>query len=429
MYCLMQSIRVVVFSVVIVCMMLPTVLFAEVEQDEKSKEVLNKLSAYVKGLNSLEVDVTLTMKMSAKGTNNEMSSSHSLSMQKPNKLALTLTDGMNGSNVISDGKSLYTHMPITKKYSKEDAPGTMQEMDESILSSLRAIGLPVPGLITHLWSENPTETLIEYSSKVSHDGTEEVDGKTFQKIRMTMDDADLVLWIADGDQPVIHKIVPDMSKITAKYRAQLGSEADGLEMSVNIELTDWKLNNEISAGTFAFTAPEGAELVGSQQELYASLQPDEPASPEEAMIGKTAANFKLELLSGGEYELANEKEKSIVILDFWASWCGPCRQVMPIMESLAKKYKEKGVKVIAVNLRETPAQIKSFLESQGLHATVVLDKDGSIADQYYVSGIPQTVIVGKDGTVQAVHVGSRPDLEQVLSKELETLISGKSLAK
>lgn len=404
-------------------------IYAEVEQDEKSKEMLNKLSTFVKGLNSLEVDVTFSMKMTANGKNNEMSSAQSLSVQKPNKLALALKEGVSGNNVVSDGDSLYTHMPMTQKYSKEDAPETMQDMNDSLLISLREMGLPVPGLITYLWADNPTETLVEYASKVSYEGGAEENGKTYHKIRMTMEDADLVLWIADGEQPVIHKIVPDMSKIISRYREQLGEEAADLEMSVNIGFENWKLNQEIPAKTFAFTAPEGAELVNSQQDLYAALEPEEPQRPEEAMVGKPAANFKLELLSGGEYELAKEKEKSIVILDFWASWCGPCRQVMPIMESLAEKYKEKGVKVIAVNLRETPGKIKSFLESQGLHATVVLDKDGSIADQYFVSGIPQTVIVGKDGTVQAVHVGSRPDLEEVLSKELETLISGKSLAK
>ncbi len=145
------------------------------------------------------------------------------------------------------------------------------------------------------------------------------------------------------------------------------------------------------------------------------------------LLAKPAPSFKLELLDGGEFDLSQQKDKNIVILDFWATWCGPCRGIMPIMEEVANEYKDKGVILIAVNLRESPQQIHSFLQEQGLHTTVALDKDGAVGNVYKAQYIPQTVIIDKEGIVQAVHVGALPNLKETLKKELNDLLAGKKL--
>jgi thiol-disulfide isomerase/thioredoxin len=145
------------------------------------------------------------------------------------------------------------------------------------------------------------------------------------------------------------------------------------------------------------------------------------------LLAKPAPSFKLELLNGGEFDLSHQKDKNIVILDFWAIWCGPCRSVMPIMEEVANEYKDKGVILIAVNLRESPQAIRSFLQEQGLHPIVALDRDGAVGNIYRAEFIPQTVIIGKDGIVQAVHVGALRNLKKILKKELDDLLAGKKL--
>ena len=153
----------------------------------------------------------------------------------------------------------------------------------------------------------------------------------------------------------------------------------------------------------------------------------EPRSPH-PLLAKPAPSFKLELLDGGEFDLSQQKDKNIVILDFWATWCGPCVRVMPVMEEVANEYKDKGVILIAVNLRESPQKIRSFLQEQGLHPIVALDKDGAVGTVYKAQYIPQTVIIDKDGIVQAVHVGALPNLKETLKKELNALLAGKKLA-
>jgi thiol-disulfide isomerase/thioredoxin len=152
-----------------------------------------------------------------------------------------------------------------------------------------------------------------------------------------------------------------------------------------------------------------------------------PLPAHAALLGKPAPDFKLDLLEGGEFELAAFKDKKIVILDFWATWCGPCRSALPILAQVAEQYKSKDVILRAVDLREQPEKIRTYLKTTDFPLTILLDKDGSIAKLYGVTGIPQTVIVGKDGIVQAVHVGYSPEVKQTLQQNLDTLLAGGSL--
>ena len=133
----------------------------------------------------------------------------------------------------------------------------------------------------------------------------------------------------------------------------------------------------------------------------------------------TAANF--------EEAVIRKSLQTPVLVDFWATWCGPCRKAMPILEKIAEKYKGNGVRLYAVNLEEEEKQIKLFLDGQKLDVTVVLDGNGAVSRKYFVTGIPSTVIIAMDGSVQAVHEGLTPNLETVLMRELDALVKGEFL--
>jgi len=117
----------------------------------------------------------------------------------------------------------------------------------------------------------------------------------------------------------------------------------------------------------------------------------------------------------------------VVILDFWASWCPPCVRGLPVVTKAANEYKDKGVVFYAVNVREDRQTIGKFLDEKKLDCPVALDKDGKVGDLYGVEGIPQTVLIGKDGRVQSVHVGFAPQVEKTLREELDALVAGKDL--
>jgi thiol-disulfide isomerase/thioredoxin len=143
----------------------------------------------------------------------------------------------------------------------------------------------------------------------------------------------------------------------------------------------------------------------------------------ETLVGKPAPGFTLALLDGGDFDLATHQNKNIVLLDFWATWCGPCREAMPTLAEISRDYAAKGVKYFAVNLREEQSKIRGYLKEAKLDIAVPLDKDGSIAKTYGVRGIPTMVIVGKDGKVKKVHVGSSPNLKTELTRTLDNLLA------
>jgi hypothetical protein len=101
---------------------------------------------------------------------------------------------------------------------------------------------------------------------------------------------------------------------------------------------------------------------------------------------------------------------------------------MPDIERVAKKFADRGLVLYAVNVGEDAETITEFLKSRELDVPVAMDLDNTISQQYHASGIPQTVLIGKDGKVQVVHVGFSPNLADELSKQIEELLAGKDLA-
>jgi thiol-disulfide isomerase/thioredoxin len=146
------------------------------------------------------------------------------------------------------------------------------------------------------------------------------------------------------------------------------------------------------------------------------------------LLAKAAPPFDLERLDGKRVKLADHAGKDVVMLDMWATWCGPCRAELPLLVDVAKDYKSKGVVFYAINLRESKKDIDEFLKKQPLDLTIALDKDAKVADAYGVQGIPMLVLVDKQGIVQSVHVGYNSRIESVLHKELDELLAGKNLA-
>jgi peroxiredoxin len=140
---------------------------------------------------------------------------------------------------------------------------------------------------------------------------------------------------------------------------------------------------------------------------------------------KAAPDFSAETLDGGAVSLAQHRGQEIVVLDFWAAWCPPCREGLPAVESIAKEFEGQPVAVYAVNQGEDADTVREFLEESGLDLTVLMDEKTSIGALYGVRGIPQTVIIDKDGQVADVHVGYRSGDERGWRKTINELLAAK----
>jgi thiol-disulfide isomerase/thioredoxin len=136
-------------------------------------------------------------------------------------------------------------------------------------------------------------------------------------------------------------------------------------------------------------------------------------------IGRPAPSFKLPDLNGRQVSLEQYKGK-VVILDFWATWCGPCRIAMPLLENLQKEYANNMV-LLAINLQESRETVREFLRQEGLNPYVLLDEQGSLTEAYGTETIPMQVLIDKEGIVRDVKNGFHPRMISQLRAEVAQL--------
>ena len=178
-------------------------------------------------------------------------------------------------------------------------------------------------------------------------------------------------------------------------------------------------------------AREVAELAYNKWRLQPAVEPlvtaamegNSPLSSgtESTLIGKPAPEVKLAQLDGSQFRLS-ECKGQIVVLDFWATWCAPCMQTMPLVEEAIGEYDPERVRLVSINLEEPAEQIRSVLERHDMNVTVALDQDGVAAQRYEARAIPQLVIVGPDGVVERLFVGGGSGVVEQMKAAIDELL-------
>ncbi|MCA9423677.1 MAG: DUF2092 domain-containing protein [Candidatus Omnitrophica bacterium] len=382
------------------------------EIDPKAQDVLNKMADYLESAKSYQVSTTWITDASAQGLQNKSVSHATVALERPNKFAFRLTGDSPKTVIISDGKELTSYLENYRSIAKEAVPDDFSSMAGSLVANV--IGqTPYHGF---LFTEDVSAGLVGDASKIAYHGIEEKDGVKCHHLEVFREGPGFQLYIQEGDQPVVRAIVPD----TKMMEERLSYRVPGIQVEISFSFDDWKVNQPIDPSVFAFTPPEDTF---KKDTLFAMIQ----AGPPHALLGKKAPTFSLTKLDGTEFDLSENLGDKVIVLDFWSMRCGPCVSALPTLAEVAKEYKDKGVVLLAVNLGEPQDMITSFLENKEVDLPVGLDMTRLAATTYQVGPIPQTVIIGKNGVIENVHIGLPPDLKSLLTKELDTLIAGKSL--
>jgi len=138
-----------------------------------------------------------------------------------------------------------------------------------------------------------------------------------------------------------------------------------------------------------------------------------------AELGETAPAFSLKSISGPEpVELESQTEK-ILYIDFWASWCGPCKLSFPSMIKLKELFKDDSFEIIAISVDADSKAAKKFLDSYEINFQVALDPDGVVAETYALPGMPSSFLLDQDRTLIAMHKGFRKSDFTKIKEEIE----------
>ena len=143
-----------------------------------------------------------------------------------------------------------------------------------------------------------------------------------------------------------------------------------------------------------------------------------------ATVGQPAADFELRGDGASTVKLSALKGK-VVYLDFWASWCGPCRQSFPWMNDMQSKFGSRGLQIVGVNLDAKDADARKFLAETSGNFLLAFDNKGATPKLYGVKGMPTSYLIDREGRVVYEHVGFSPSKALALEKEIEKLLEAK----
>ena len=143
-----------------------------------------------------------------------------------------------------------------------------------------------------------------------------------------------------------------------------------------------------------------------------------------AYAADAASDFTLRSIEGDQVTLSQYKG-SVVVVSFWATWCGPCKEEMPHLEAMYKAKKDEGLQVLSISTDDarSASKVKPYIKKNGYTFPVLLDKDSSVIGTYNpAKTLPYTVVVDRQGNVAKVHTGYNPGDEKELAKLVDELL-------
>ena len=139
------------------------------------------------------------------------------------------------------------------------------------------------------------------------------------------------------------------------------------------------------------------------------------------LAGQAAPDFALKSSTGENLRLS-EYRGDVVMINFWATWCGPCRQEMPLLNDLFNRYQRVGFSLLGVNFDDDSRRAMQMVEDLGVDFPVLFDETKAVSKLYQVEAMPVTVIVDREGIVRYVHHGYKPGYEEHYLTEIRTLL-------
>ncbi|MGI9015218.1 MAG: redoxin domain-containing protein [Phycisphaerales bacterium] len=393
-----------------------------------AQALIEKVLERYKAARSYTDSATIQMDMQTEGDDagmfgdDDMKQELTLAFAQPNRLSLVSPD----ITVVSDGTTMWTALGWVNQYTEKPAPATMAELNDDVMASPAMIH-PILGLIlkadeaVSMFPSADTVTRVVPEIRQGHAGQRLHAVVQFDEMMGMPGDIPVTMWVAD-ETGYIGEFSIDM---TEAYKEAMKDMVDqGMpkitKFATTMSFDDVHINADIPAERFVFTPEESFEKVDEFDMGGSFEMPDAP--DQQAMVDQPAPAWEGKDLDGKNISLADFSGK-VVVMDFWATWCGPCIKAMPDMQKIADTFSDQPVAVLGINA-DAPGSdeaVRAFLESHKFTMRQVMD-DGSIGSDYGVSAIPCVVIVDQKGVVRDVSVGYSPNKAEHLTEVIEKLL-------
>ena len=359
--------------------------------------MLDQIRDAYANLSTLELAGTFTLDADAAGEKQNHSATFTASFQTPTKFRHEMKDDV---LVVSTGEKLFSVLVPRNQYITVEAP---TERGSTLAAGVGDLLHEQNPSLALALSKDAGAQLAENTSAIEKAADVKIDGTNFPALKLTQKDRDVIV-LMDPETGLLRQMQVDLKKLFVEQGVPQVNK-----VVITIDYSKTTAGGALDAAKFAFTPPPGATLIktemafmGDQAGPGSGDPSDEPA---QKLVGQAAPAFKLEGTDGNAVSPIDDFKGKVIVLDFWATWCPPCREALPHLDQLYKDQRDQGVAVFAVNERESKEKALTFMTQQNLSIPVLLDANGEVGAQYVVNGIPQTVVIGKDGKVANVFVG------------------------
>ena len=142
------------------------------------------------------------------------------------------------------------------------------------------------------------------------------------------------------------------------------------------------------------------------------------SKPDLPQIGQQAPEFTLKNLNGDKIKLLDLSQKGTVLVNFWASWCAPCKEEVPTLNEIQRKYRDRGLTVVGVSVEDPAPAVVSFMKRHNVQYSVLLDSDGRVSRRYGLIGFPTNILIDRQGKILFL----KPGL--IDEKEMAAMVEG-----
>lgn len=363
-----------------------------------AEQVVERMVEAFRALKTLETSGTTKVHQQAQGSKQDVELTFEMRLRLPERLYFSTRGKDYGFEVLWDGTTGWIVSRHENQYQKHTG---MKGLNEFLLRALRTVGLASFPLsyIQNFLEEDPKASILEGVQKSELTSTP-------QTYTLTMNAAagELIELTVGKEDFLIRRLFIDLTPMICNRLTQRGRSAPAdLKLTIACDFLQNRVNPSFPEETFTFNAPQGAELV-----TRFGPQP---------LTGKPAPDFTLTSLDGKSVTLS-QLRGGVVLLDFWATWCAPCRAAMPHLEKLHQEFGGKGLTVVGVS-NEDRATVEAFIKAQNVTFTILLDPRHVTDRAYRVVAIPRTLIIDREGKVYADFTGVQP--EAVLRSKLAEL--------